>query len=146
MRSLIQRTLVLTAILLTQFLGWVPVEAKKTNLVTQPFTLLVIKREHCPHCEQWQNDVYNHWQELGLENNIPKSHIRILDAENDDDMKSLIDLINTGKIKEEIHFVPTFIVLNSNNEEIPSCRVSGYKNIAGFKRDIQRSLSHYKKP
>ena len=71
MLTLTQRTLILSTILLTQFLGWLPMQAKNTNAVTKPFTLLVIKREHCPHCEQWQNDVYTHWQELGLEKNIP---------------------------------------------------------------------------
>ena len=113
---------------------------------TQPTpTLLVIKREHCPHCEQWQNDVYAHWQELGLESKLPQKHIRILDAEKEEDMKRLIDLLNAGKIKDDIHFVPTFILLNERDEEIPSCRISGYKNIAGFKQDVQRVLSNYRK-
>ena len=108
------------------------------------YTLLVVTRKHCPHCEKWENEVEHHWSDLGLDKVLPLSQVKILDAAKEADLVLLVEMLSKKKIKYEVNAVPSFILLDDKGSECRDSRILGFVSPGHFKKELIEFLSFSK--
>ena len=92
-----------------------PVCASKP-ILPDGWKLLVVTSAHCPHCENWLTEVHKQWSEQGFSKLVDINSVVVLDAQDDGNLKTLIDMETSGSLTTEVSTVPCFVLLDSEKK------------------------------